>query len=308
MSRLKLPTLLCITENPSIRYWVKKHLDEEFFIIDASKPTAAIDVAQNTALDFIIVDSEMEECDPIKLCAEMKQILRTLVPVLLITGRLKKTYLDAAMEAGVTDFLNNQLDPEELHMRIRAIQKGHTLREKTQGASFALGKKKEEFSANSLKNKVMTQTNALKMIKEAKAEGVPIAALLVQLDRFDELRAHLGDLLSEQIILPLSNIMNKLITKNDLLIQKGEGRFIILLKNTKAETARPLAERLRTQIQRASFETKNGPIQLTISIVVSSLEESEQGLNQMVDSSLKILKKAHSAVNQIISIDSEVNE
>ena len=91
MSTLKLPTLLVVTENPSVRVWVKKHLDQDFFIIDASRKKGAIEAAQTAALDFVIVDSELESFDALELCAALKQILRTLTPILLITGRLKRS-------------------------------------------------------------------------------------------------------------------------------------------------------------------------------------------------------------------------
>lgn len=144
MTHIKLPTLLAITNNPSVRFWIKKHLDEDFFIIDASEKRAALAVAQTASLDFIILDSEFEDCDALDLCRELKQILRSLTPILLMTGRLKRSFLDTAMEAGVTDFLNNRLDPEELQIRIATIRKAQALREKTQEASNALSPKKKE--------------------------------------------------------------------------------------------------------------------------------------------------------------------
>jgi len=56
--QIKLPTLLVVTDNPSIRFWVKKHLDEQFFVISAENRREAIG-AMNARLDFIILDEEM---------------------------------------------------------------------------------------------------------------------------------------------------------------------------------------------------------------------------------------------------------
>jgi PleD family two-component response regulator len=170
MNRLRLPTLLSVTDNASIRHWIKKHLDDQFFIIDASKKKKALEVAKTSALDFIILDADFEDCDVLELCAEMKQILRTLTPILLITGRLKKSFLDAALEAGVTDFLSNQLSLEELEARIAVIRKTHSLREKTQEASIALPKPIEELPSSRLKNRVRIQKEALKIVKKGKKE------------------------------------------------------------------------------------------------------------------------------------------
>jgi two-component system cell cycle response regulator len=302
MSPIKLPTLLAVTDNPSVRFWIKKHLEEEFFIIEAADKKGAISAAQSALLDFIIVDSEFEDCDPLELCLELKKILRSLVPILLITGRLKKSYLDAALEAGVTDFLNNQLDPEELQVRIATIRRGQALRGKTQEASSALMQKREDFSSTYLKNRVLLHNQAIKLLEEAKQEQSPVAALILHIDHFNELQSRIGYLMSEHILIPFTNLIQTFISKKDLLIPSGEGRFILLMPNTNADHGRALAERIRKEILKATFPTSGGPVQLTVSIVVASLEGGETEFNQMVDSSFKALKTAK---DLIISIDKE---
>lgn len=303
MSKLKLPTLLAVTDNPAVRFWIKKHLDEEFFIIDAPKKHTALTVAHTTAFDFVIIDSEFEDCDAIELSRELNQILKTLTPILLITGRLKKSYLDAAKEAGITDFLSNQLDPEELQTRIGTIRKGHSLREKTQDASSALSQQRAGRSGAYLKNRVLVQSQALKVLKEAKKEGVPITALILQIDRFKELQTHFGDSIAEKVLLPFSDLISRILKKTDHLIPSTEGRFIVLMTSATPENGRALAEKIKKEIHsQISIPTESGPLQLTASIVVSSLEGTESDFNRMVDSSVKSLKKAQ---DLIISIDTE---
>lgn len=302
MNNLKLPTLLAVTDDASVRFWIKKQLDEDFFIVDALKKYSALSAAQTTSFDFIIVDSELEDCDALELCRELKQILRTLTPILLITGRLKRSYLDAAKEAGVTDFLNNLLDPEELRMRIQTIRKSHSLREKTQDISNALAPKSEDLSSVTLKNRVLIDNQAINALKEAKKEGVPIAALMIRIDRFDELQNRIGNGMKQQIIKPFADLTQPLLSSTDFLVPSSEGRFIILMKNKTPEQGRALAERIKNDLSKQSFQTEEGPLRMTVSIVVSSLEANEIDFNRMVDSSFKALKKAQ---DLIISIDKE---
>ncbi len=302
MNNLKLPTLLAVTDDAAVRFWVKKQLDEEFFIVDAPKKHSALSAAQTTSFDFIIVDSELEDCDALELCRELKQILRTLTPILLITGRLKRSYLDAAKEAGVTDFLNNQLDPEELRMRIQTIRKSHSLREKTQDISNALAPKSDDPSSGTLKNRVLIHNQAIHALKQAKKEGVPVAALMIRIDRFDELQNRIGNGMQQQVIKPFTDLTQPLLSSTDFLVPSSEGRLIILMKNKTPEQGRALAERIKNDLSRQSFQTEEGPLHLTVSIVVSSLEANEIEFNRMVDSSFKALKKAQ---DLIISIDKE---
>jgi diguanylate cyclase (GGDEF)-like protein len=299
MNTLKLPTLLVITDNPSVRFWIKKHLDEDFFIVDAAKKHTALAAAQTTSFDFVVIDSELEDCDPVELAAELKQILLTLTPILLITGRLKRSYLDAAKKAGVTDFLNHQLDLEEFQAKIESIRKGYSLREKTQEASSVMAKTRKAASGDDLKNRVQLQTQVMKEIENAKKEGVPIAALILSIDRFKELLNQFGPSMAEEIVIPFTNLLSPFLSKESRLIPSSEGRFIILLKNFSPEEGRNLAEKIKKEISKKPFQTKSGPIPVTASIAVSSLERD---FNLQLDSSLKALKKAQ---DLIISIEPE---
>lgn len=153
MSKLiRLPTLLVIADNPSIRFWVKKQLDDQFFVITAEKKGEALS-ALETRLDFIIVDSEFADCDSLELCKEMGKITqKSSVPIWLITGRLKKSYRQKARESGVTDFLSDQLDVDELNARIEAGLKAASMRQKTEDIGLAIPSPKKGES-NYLKNK-----------------------------------------------------------------------------------------------------------------------------------------------------------
>ena len=57
-----LPALLIITENPSIRFWVKKHLDNRFFILDATEKGEALTVVLDFPLNFIILEARWTQC------------------------------------------------------------------------------------------------------------------------------------------------------------------------------------------------------------------------------------------------------
>lgn len=132
--KFTLPTLLLVSNNSSIRYWVKSHLDTQFFIIEAKNATNAVNAIRSSSLDLILLDAEME--DPLALCKEMKTALHNApVPILLITGKLKKHFREEALDAGVTDFLSTQLDAEELETRIAVAKRTQEVREKISDVS-----------------------------------------------------------------------------------------------------------------------------------------------------------------------------
>jgi len=141
---LKLPTLLVISENSSVCIWVKKHLDDQFFIVEARKRSQALETVRTSALDFIILDSAVEDFDPLALCREIRK--QGTMPILLITGRLNKTYRQTATKAGVSDFLLEELDAEELASCIATGRQTQKTRQKTENLSSKIPKPKKETS------------------------------------------------------------------------------------------------------------------------------------------------------------------
>lgn len=125
-----LPPLLLITENPSVRYFFKKHLESQFTLIEASREHTALQELCTSPLEVVVLDSHLESCDALELACKLRN-RNLLVPILLITGRLKKSFRDQALDAGVTDFLQEQLDLEEFETRIAILRKASESRKKT---------------------------------------------------------------------------------------------------------------------------------------------------------------------------------
>jgi len=150
--KVLLPTLLIIAEDPSIRAFLKKHLDAEFFILYAETKARAFEAVNTSVLDFVIVDAKFEDYDALKLCEQLRpRLVSAATPVLLITGRLNKTYRDQALDSGVTDFLNDHLELEELETRIATGRKAAEVRRKTTRLAPKLPTTKPK---SSLKNRV----------------------------------------------------------------------------------------------------------------------------------------------------------
>lgn len=149
MNQLKLPTLLVVSENPSVLFWIKKQLNEQFFILSAQDAETAIEHVKTSRLDFIVIDSDAKIYPCLELCTKIRALLDLAIPILLITGRLKKSFLDKAFKSGVTDFLNSQLDPQELQLRVSKGRKTQLLRKKIHEASTILFPKKNDVSDRS---------------------------------------------------------------------------------------------------------------------------------------------------------------
>lgn len=165
-----LPTLLLITENPSVRYFFKRHLDSQFFIIEAAREFTALEALSSARLEFVILDSQLESCDALALASKLRS-KDLLTPILLITGRLKKSYRNAALDAGVSDFLHDHLDLDELETRLAILTKAKEARNKTSEFSSKIPQKKPT-AEKSLSKRKLTPTKKDLPISFKKKKGL----------------------------------------------------------------------------------------------------------------------------------------
>lgn len=123
-------TILILTHDPAIQFWMKKHLVPAFFVLFAENEEEALASAQNTILDFTIVDAEMSHPEILDTCKKLHQILKNATPILLMTGSLKKQFLDAAKKSGVSAFLIRPPDFEDLQNQFEILRKANSLQDK----------------------------------------------------------------------------------------------------------------------------------------------------------------------------------
>src|SRR3989338_2456867 len=288
-NHLKLPTILIVADNPSIRFWLKKHLDDHFFVLSAETPKEALD-ALYSPLDFIIIDAEFERCDALELSEKMyQQAAKSGTPIFLITGKLKKSFREKAKKAGITEFLSANLDLDELLSRIESGKKRADVRQKTEEAIRAV--RIPTPSGSSLKHKFVLNDEAVRLLSQAKKKNVPIALLFMQIDAFDTLNKPATTFQN------LGEFIGELLREEDVLIPSSEGKFVLLLANNSPTKAKTIAERLQAKIERQNFD-------LTVSIAISSLDASEEGFHKMLNSLIKSLNTQKNT-NLIISFDPE---
>lgn len=308
MHGLKLPTLLVVTELPPVRYWIKSQLESKFFLINASTEQKALETVRTARLDFIIIDGSLEDCDPIKLSAKIRNAeSHTPFPILLITGRLKKSYRESALSSGVTDFLSDELDNEELRIQIEKGTKAAEVRHKVEELSTTISEIKSELSADYLKNNGLLRDRMIQFLDAAKKENKTVAMLIAQIDEFAAIQSIHGPLTTEEILLPFSDLLNESARGQDIVTPSSDGQFIILLSNANQAETKKIAQQYQKAILKHRFATKQGEVKITASFAVSKLDATEASLNKTISAASSTLKQHSPKKNTVISLDAEKN-
>jgi PleD family two-component response regulator len=127
----KKKTFLILCSDYLRTKWLKKHLVEKYNLLIAKTPEDAIEFTKNTLTNYIIIDSLIENIDVLDLCKKLRRnTFSSQATIILITDKLKKDFRKKAKFAGVSGFLNDDLNDEELLFQIEQANKGKISRNK----------------------------------------------------------------------------------------------------------------------------------------------------------------------------------
>ena len=124
------PTLLVVDDNPDVRTFLRRALDDRFRIETAATGTDALEQMRAGPPDAVVSDVMMPEMDGFELCEAVKSDddLRT-IPVLLLTARAEVADTVDGLACGADDYLTKPFDVRELAQRIdRLLAVRETLR------------------------------------------------------------------------------------------------------------------------------------------------------------------------------------
>jgi two-component system, cell cycle response regulator len=108
-------------------------------------------------------------------------------------------------------------------------------------------------------------------IAYAKRHGAPLSLLMIDFDHFKNVNDTLGHLAGDHVLKTVSAIIKKTLRVEDIFSRYGGEEFTIIARGADVEHSRPLAERVRTTVEKAKIEYEGTPIPITISIGIASL-------------------------------------
>jgi len=118
--------ILLVEDEHRISTYVKRGLEEEGYAVDAVfNGTDALDWAEATPYDMIVLDILLPEKDGLSVCRELRS-RGDRTPVLMLTARDTVDDRVAGLDAGADDYLVKPFAIKELLARLRALTRRST--------------------------------------------------------------------------------------------------------------------------------------------------------------------------------------
>jgi|GEM_PF-988511 len=301
--------LLLVNKAILTTVWLKKHLKDTFHVIHVRTAEEALIKLQNTVIDFVIVDEDVKDIDPLNLASEIRHVLTSSwAPILLLTTNLKKSFRKKALNAGISDFLSDPPEEHELEKHIASSLKARSMHKKIHDVSKTLkSKEQNSLSQNMLSSRFLLHDHAIKEVDRAKKEKKPLTIALLGINSYKAIEKTCSVLDLDRLLFTLTDTITQEIRKEDILIPSKDGKFIVIMPNLTIKQARVEAANLMKKMKGAQFQAKGRPITISISVVLTTqdkmpVENSEVQYERMIYHADKAMKKIEKDTSKLVSL------
>ncbi len=163
---------------------------------------------------------------------------------------------DAANNPRITEALT-----EARHYIAEALPVLHAKRLKARLQAMAT-----EDPLTGLYNRHYLETSLKRLVAATKRRSSKICVLMCDLDHFKNINDTYGHDAGDQVLKQLAKILLQSVRETDFVIRFGGEEFMILLVDCNTRTAKEMAERIRTRVERDKFHIPGHSISMTLSI------------------------------------------
>lgn len=263
-------------------------------------------------LDLAIVHIDLEGQDGLRLCGQLRSQEATRhLPLLLVLDEGELPRLAKGLELGVSDYLIEPIDRNELRARVRTqIRRRryhHRLRSLLdRSVSLAYtdpltGVYNRRYLSAHLERKLMEMADSSK----------PVSIMLLDLDRFKQVNDRFGHDAGDAVLKEIAQRIGNNIRGFDLLARFGGEEFVVIMPGTDAEQALAVSERLRRLIGDKRFTVPGQDEGLTVTFsggVATATDPMETGEHLLKRADAALYRAKDGGRNRVLAAEPTSDE
>jgi PleD family two-component response regulator len=295
MSDPSRKVLLLFSADPITLDFFRTHFSDEFVILPYQNELSLLESVGKTIFNFFIFDEKTPGVDLFKLTKTLKKREELkLIPFLLITTRLEKSYFRKAIQAGITEFLYEPLEVKQVKFHIAEAFKSQKIQEKMVTLSSQITPKPLEKEVEKPHHyNFLLNERAFKEVITAKKIGKPLALLLLQINHVETFPQ------SEEVInKTLADFLKHYLRPQDLLFPQGKGKLFIMLPKTSKRAAALIAESIQDDIEKKTFSLDNTSVKFTFSTGLGSFEIKDDDRKNPYEHFESLLNEVQNTLNR----------
>ncbi|TDH39130.1 PleD family two-component system response regulator [Pseudohoeflea suaedae] len=287
--------VLLVEPRANARDRIIRALSQTAEVTAISDPQAALFDAAEKPYELVIISSQQEDYDPLRLCSQIRSLERTrFIPVLVLAEQGEDELVLRALELGVNDYLLRPLDPNELVARcvtqFRRKRYNDQLRESlTMSVEMAVTD-----PLTGLNNRRYLDTHLQTLFDRSKRRGRPLSVIIADIDHFKAVNDTYGHEGGDDILRDFAQRVRGAVRGADLACRFGGEEFVIVMPDTPDDIAGQVAERLRESVANQAFRiaATGQDVTVTASIGIATLEAGDSDAAGMLRRADKALYAA----------------
>ncbi|AVA21141.1 PleD family two-component system response regulator [Rhizobium sp. CB3171] len=263
-----------------------------------SDPQAALFEAAEKPFELVVVNSNFDNYDPLRLCSQLRSLERTrFLPVLLVTEQGADEMIVRALDLGINDYIVRPLDPNELVARcltqIRRKRYNDRLRASVQHTiELAVTD-----ALTGLNNRRYLDNHLKILFNRSLTRGRPLSVLITDIDRFKQVNDTYGHDAGDEVLKEFAARIRSTVRGADLACRYGGEEFVVVMPDTSPEVAAAVAERLRAAVETTpvTLRETGAVLNVTASFGISSRLETVESPEQLMKQADRALYEAKNA-------------
>lgn len=137
------------------------------------------------------------------------------------------------------------------------------------------------------------------LLRQAKQQQAPIAAIFFDIDHFKVLNDTHGHAIGDEVLKSVARIVSQNLREDDLFIRWGGEEFLVVVDDSSADNANNIAEKLRVSIENHAFTHLNLKVTCSFGVTLSQPGYTSDKLLEIADQ--KLYRAKESGRNIVVS-------
>jgi len=288
--------ILIVDDAPANIKILGELLKANYHVLVTNNGSKAVQIAQDTLPDLILLDVVMPEMDGFTACEILKSTSATAeIPIIFITAKNEAEDVINGFAVGGVDYITKPFNPAEVHARVRThitlrkqqevlklyATQMEELNKELQSKNTALNQAYEELRILAMTDPLTGLANRrhmMDMIKQevarCKRSSRPFSFVLGDIDNFKHINDTLGHECGDYVLKQVAQLMTAAVREQDVICRWGGEEFLLMLIDTDLEGAAVVAEKIRSVIADTllEYEEKRIPVTMTFGVAPFNMD------------------------------------
>jgi diguanylate cyclase (GGDEF)-like protein len=266
------PTILIADDDTLLRKLLMQSLRKDGYqFVEATDGLEAIEIYKSVQPDIVLLDGSMPKMDGFTCCKQLRSLASIYVlPIIMITVLDDEASVNAAFDAGATDYIHKPINWFALGRRVKLLLDMTQLHRKLQKANDELRKIALMDALTGLFNRRSLDDMLAREWHRCIRNEEPLSLIMCDVDCFKPFNDTYGHPAGDRCLQQVGQVIRSSIRWTvDIGARYGGEEFAIVLPNTILTEAVTVAERIRTGVQELQIPHKGTLVKDEIYVTLS---------------------------------------